>query len=310
MVKKLTVLGSINIDHILTLTEFPHPGETQPGHDYQQTFGGKGANQAVAAARAGITTQFIAAVGNDEMGRIIVNALKKECILTDTIAVITDSKTGIALIFVNQQGENEIGIYGGANSRIDASLLVQYRHQIIESDMLLLQLEIPIAAIELAVQWANEADIPVILNCAPAMPLKKSLLAQISIIIANQSEAELLTGIRIVDNHRTPKQAASILHQKGIATVIITLGVRGIFVSSNDSSYNIAAHSVKVADTIGAGDTFCGAFAAALLEGKSLAEAVQFGNCAAAISVTRKGTQLAIPYKHQILDFGNQIPNN
>lgn len=307
MIKKLVVLGSINVDHILTLADFPSPGETKMGIDYQPAFGGKGANQAVAAARAGITTQFIAAVGEDSAGQTVITALNNDHINTDNIEIIPRVNTGLAMIFINQQGENEIGIYGGANNALTPEVVTLHQSIITESNMLLVQLEIPTETIELAIQWAKEATIPVILNPAPAKPLSQKLLSRIDIIVPNQTETELLTGVKIRDNKQDPRKAAAILHKKGIPTVIITLGENGVFVSEDHHSYSVAAHKVKVIDTLGAGDTFCGALAAALLEGKSLEEAVKFSNQAAAITVSRKGAIPAIPYKQEILNFSREL---
>lgn len=308
MTKKLVVIGSINVDHILTLVSFPKPGETQNGADYHITFGGKGANQALAAARSGASTQFIAAIGDNDIGQDIVDHLKKEHINIQNIEKIPAAKTGVALIFVNQKGENEIGIYGGANTEVTPSFLSRYRAVITGADLLLMQLEIPLESIETAAMWAKENNVPVMLNPAPAKSLSDTLLSCIDIITPNQTETETLTGIS-VENTDDAKRAAAILHQKGIPIVIITLGHQGIFVSHREKDRHIPAHTVSVTDTIAAGDTFCGAMAAALLNGKTLEEAAVYGNSAAAIAVTRRGAQASIPHQEEVMNFIAQHVN-
>ncbi|WP_392566828.1 ribokinase [Utexia brackfieldae] len=302
MIKKLIVLGSINIDHILTVKQFPKPGETLTGSNYQIAFGGKGANQAVAAGRGGANIQLIAAVGEDEGGRQIRQQLQKDQIQTASVSTITQEKTGIALIFVNAQGENEIVVYPGANAAVTPPYLVHYAQDIAAANAILIQLEIPLPTIEAAVKLAKAHHTQVIVNPAPATQLSDKILKHIDIITPNETEAESLTGIK-VSNLTDADSAAQALHQKGIPTVIITLGHQGAWVSVAGKGRLIAGFQVNAIDTIAAGDTFNGLLVTALLAEKSLDEAVTYAHAGAAIAVTRSGAQPSIPWRDEIDAF-------
>ncbi|EQB99837.1 ribokinase [Photorhabdus temperata] len=300
---KLAVLGSINADHILNLESFPRPGETVIGKQYQIAFGGKGANQAVAAGRSGADIAFIACVGEDDIGSRICQQLAMDNIKTSGIEVIEGETTGVALIFVNQQGENVIGINTGANAALTPEYFYRYQNIIEEADALLMQLESPLETVQLAAEIAKQNDTKVILNPAPAQKLSDQLLSLVDIITPNETEAEYLTGITVKDDSGAEK-AAQILHDKGIATVIITLGSRGVWLSEKGQKGEIVpGFKVKVVDTIAAGDTFNGAFVTALLEGKAMLSAVRFAHSAAAIAVTRQGAQPSVPWRNEIDAF-------
>ncbi|WP_445495719.1 ribokinase [Photorhabdus sp. SF281] len=300
---KLAVLGSINADHILNLELFPRPGETVIGKQYQIAFGGKGANQAVAAGRSGADIAFIACVGEDDIGLRICQQLAMDNIKTSGIEVIEGETTGVALIFVNQQGENVIGINTGANAALTPEYFYRYQNIIEEADALLMQLESPLETVQLAAEIAKQNDTKVILNPAPAQKLSDQLLSLVDIITPNETEAEYLTGITVKDDSGAEK-AAQILHDKGIETVIITLGSRGVWLSEKGQKGEIVpGFNVKVVDTIAAGDTFNGAFVTALLEGKAMLSAVRFAHSAAAIAVTRQGAQLSVPWRNEIDAF-------
>ncbi|KER01593.1 ribokinase [Photorhabdus temperata] len=300
---KLAVLGSINADHILNLESFPRPGETVIGKQYQIAFGGKGANQAVAASRSGADITFIACVGEDDIGSRICQQLAMDNIKTSGIEVIEGETTGVALIFVNQQGENVIGINTGANAALTPEYFYRYQNIIEEADTLLMQLESPLETVQLAAEIAKQNDTKVILNPAPAQKLSDQLLSLVDIITPNETEAEYLTGITVKDDSGAEK-AAQILHDKGIATVIITLGSRGVWLSEKGQKGEIVpGFKVKVVDTIAAGDTFNGAFVTALLEGKTMLSAVRFAHSAAAIAVTRQGAQPSVPWRNEIDAF-------
>lgn len=300
--KKLVVLGSINVDHILNVPSFPNPGETLIGSDYQIAFGGKGANQAVAAGRCGANIQFIAAVGDDELGKKINAQLVLDNIDVHSIATIQNEKTGVALIFVNQSGENEIAIYPGANSALTSEYLMQYQNDIIQADAILMQLETPINTIEQAVKWASENKTKVILNPAPAQKLSDGVLQYIDIITPNETEAEQLTGIKII-TEQDANSAAQILHAKGINIVIITLGRKGAWVSQAGIGELISGFQVKAIDTIGAGDTFNGVLATLLLEDMPLEKSVKYAHAAAALAVTKRGAQPSVPTRADIEQF-------
>ncbi|WP_421671395.1 ribokinase [Rahnella sp. EDr1-12] len=299
---KLVVLGSINADHILNINHFPQPGETVIGKQYTVAFGGKGANQAVAAGRSGADISFIACVGDDDIGERVRKQLASDQIDTRPVEAIKDATTGVALIFVNAEGENVIGIDAGANNAVTPEYLERYKQQVIEASALLMQLESPLDTVIAAAKIAKEHDTQVILNPAPACELPDELLSRVDIITPNETEAEKLTGIN-VDNNEDAARAAKALHDKGIATVIITLGSKGVWLSQNGEGKLVAGFRVKAVDTIAAGDTFNGALVTALLEGKQMDSAVRFAHAAAAIAVTRPGAQPSVPWRKEIDDF-------
>lgn len=299
---KLAVLGSINADHILNLAHFPRPGETVIGKQYQIAFGGKGANQAVAAGRAGADIAFIACVGEDDTGERVRQQLAVDRIDVAPVAVVPAMATGVAMIFVNGEGENVIGIYAGANAALTPQRVEQHLQVIGEASALLMQLESPLESVLAAAQIARQHDTHVILNPAPAAALSDELLSLIDIITPNETEAEILTGIP-VKNDDDAARAASWLHNKGIATVLITLGSRGVWLSEQGQGQRIAGFRVTAVDTIAAGDTFNGALITALLEGQPMTQAVRFAHAAAAIAVTRSGAQPSVPWREEIDRF-------
>ncbi|MBP6121717.1 MULTISPECIES: ribokinase [Providencia] len=300
---KLVVLGSINVDHILNVQQFPQPGETVRGDSYQVAFGGKGANQAVAAGRSGADITFIACVGDDDIGANVKKQLQQDNIKTECIDTIEGETTGVALIYVNQQGENVIGINAGANAHLTIERLTCYQQKIIDADAVLMQLESPIDTVQLAAEIAQKNQTKVILNPAPAQSLPDSLLALVDIITPNETEAEHLTGIAVNDNQGA-QAAAEVLHKKGIAKVMITLGSRGVWFSEKGCQGKIIpCFRVKAVDTIAAGDTFNGAYVTALLEGKADEEAIIFAHAAAAIAVTHSGAQPSVPWRNEIDQF-------
>lgn len=299
---KLAVLGSINADHILNLAHFPRPGETVIGKQYQIAFGGKGANQAVAAGRAGADIAFIACVGEDDIGERVRQQLAVDRIDIAPVAVVPAMATGVAMIFVNGEGENVIGIYAGANAALTPQRVEQHQQVIGVASALLMQLESPLESVLAAAQIAHQHDTQVILNPAPAAALSDELLSLIDIITPNETEAEILTGIP-VKNDDDAARAASWLHNKGIATVLITLGSRGVWLSERGQGQRIAGFRVAAVDTIAAGDTFNGALITALLEGQPMTQAVRFAHAAAAIAVTRPGAQPSVPWREEIDRF-------
>ncbi|MRT43236.1 ribokinase [Enterobacteriaceae bacterium RIT702] len=302
---KLAVLGSINADHILNLAHFPRPGETVIGKQYQIAFGGKGANQAVAAGRAGADIAFIACVGADDIGDRIRQQLQQDRIDTAPVETVADESTGVAMIFVNGEGENNIGIYSGANAALTPARVAQHQQVIADADALLMQLESPLESVLAAAKIARAQQTQVILNPAPATALSDELLALIDIITPNETEAEILTGIAVKSDEDAARAAAA-LHAKGIATVLITLGRRGVWLSEQGNGVRIPGFSVQAIDTIAAGDTFNGAFITARLEGVPMHDAVRFAHAAAAIAVTRPGAQPSVPWRTEIDAFLQQ----
>ena len=302
---KLVVLGSINADHILNLESFPTPGETVTGHHYQVAFGGKGANQAVAAGRSGADIAFIACTGDDDIGDRVRRQLERDRIDVAPVRTVNAQSTGVALIFVNAEGENVIGIHAGANAALSVEQVEAEKARIAGAQALLMQLESPLESVLAAAKIAHQHQTTVVLNPAPARHLPDELLSLIDIITPNETEAEKLTGIR-VENDDDAAKAARVLHEKGIGIVMITLGSRGVWVSHDGQGRRVPGFKVQAVDTIAAGDTFNGAFVTALLEGTALDEAIRFAHAAAAIAVTRKGAQPSVPWREEIDEFLRQ----
>lgn len=304
--KQLTVLGSINVDHVISVPHFAKPGETLSGSNYHIDYGGKGANQAVAAVRLAdrskIEVNFIGCIGEDAIGEQMRDTFAKEGMNIEAVRKIKGQTTGIALIQVTDSGENSIVISAGANSALDEKYVNDFTAQITKSDYLLMQLETPLPAIIRAAELAKINQTKVVLNPAPARKLPDELLKLVDIITPNETETEILTGIRVIDD-KTAAKAAEVFHHKGIEKVLITLGSKGVYFSENGLGQIICGFRVQAVDTTAAGDTFNGAFLTALLEDKTLGEAIRFAHAAAAISVTRQGSQLSIPTRQETLDF-------
>lgn len=302
--KKLCVLGSVNADHVIRVPYFPKAGETLKGGHYHIAYGGKGANQAVAAARVRNTSlvevDFIACIGADDIGRAMKQAFVQDGINPEHIVEVADQMTGIAMIQVADSGENSIVISAGANANLDESVVAQHQATIESAGCLLVQLETPLQAVEKALKIAKAHHTQVILNPAPAQPLSDEILSNIDMITPNETETALLTGVQVVDE-QTAQQAANVFHQKGIQTVLITLGAKGAFLSENGNGEIIAGFKITPVDTTAAGDTFNGALAVALLEGKSMRDAVMFAHKASSISVTRMGAQSSIPTRAELV---------
>ncbi len=302
MSNKIVVVGSSNIDMVIKGDKIPRPGETVIGGDFFKAAGGKGANQAVAAARAGGQVSFISSVGNDIFGKEAISNYREDGIDSRAIKTDPEHATGTALILIDKDGENSISVAPGANNSLSKTDLEKASAVIQGASVLLVQLEIPIETVEAAVQMANSFDVKVVLNPAPARHLSDQLLKQISIITPNESEAEHLTGIPI-NNFEDAKKAARILLKKGVETVLITLGKKGTLLTTHNTSELIPAFEVDTVDTTAAGDVFNGALATAISEGMSLKEAIRFANAAAAISVTRLGAQPSAPKREEIENF-------
>ena len=299
---RLVVLGSVNADHVLRVPHFPRPGETLTGHSYQVVPGGKGANQAVAAARLGAAVSFIARIGDDAIGRQMKTGFANDGI--DVSAVELDDKlpTGIAIIYVSDEGENSIGLSTEANGALDTAMVKRHEAMIAGAHTLLLQLEVPLESVFEAAKLARSHGTRVVLNPAPAQPLSADLLALVDLITPNQTEAELLTGVKVT-GEASAAQASARFHQMGIADVMITLGSQGVYCSNGQQQALIPGFRVEAVDTTAAGDTFNGALLAAELAGADFHSAVRFAHGAAALSVTRFGAQSSIPGKQEVDTF-------
>ncbi|ELI1838531.1 ribokinase [Vibrio fluvialis] len=299
---KLVVLGSVNADHVLQVPSFPRPGETLHGRNYQVIPGGKGANQAVAAARLKADIGFIACVGDDSFGINIRESFKLDGMNISGVKMHPNCPTGIAMIQVSDSGENSICISAEANARLTAEAIEPDLARIREAKYLLMQLETPIDGIVKAAQVAKEARTNVILNPAPARELPDELLSCVDVITPNETEAEVLTGITVTDDE-SAQLAADALHRKGIEIVMITLGAKGVWLSQNGRGTLIPGFRVQATDTTAAGDTFNGALVTGLLEEMPLESAIKFAHAAAAISVTRFGAQTSIPNRAEVDAF-------
>jgi len=299
---KIVVIGSSNTDMIIKVPRIPKPGETILGGIFQTAAGGKGANQAVAAARAGGDVTFIARVGDDMFGEQAINGFLTDHINVNYVFKDKTAPSGVAEIFVAANGENSIAVASGANANLSPQDVETAKDVIINADILLMQLESPLETIAAAAKMARENGVEVILNPAPAQALPDDLLAKISILTPNESEAELLTGVMVTDED-SAKEAADILKAKGIKTVIITMGAAGLYISSDE--YTGRQHGFKVdpVDTTAAGDVFNGTLAVSLTNSAPLLDAVKFAQAAAALSVTKLGAQPSAPNKETIETF-------
>lgn len=299
MKPRILVIGSSNTDMILRLDRLPRPGETILGGEFVTAAGGKGANQAVAAARAGGQVAFIARVGQDMFGDQAIAGFRRDNIDVSHVVRDRQAPSGVALIFVAKDGENCIAVAGGANGRLSPADVRKAKPVFAGASAVVMQLETPLDTVQAAAELAAKARVPVILNPAPAQPLPAKLLTLVSILTPNETEAELLTGVKVTDD-ATAARAAGKLLKRGVQTVIVTLGARGAFVASGDLRQKVPGFKVKPVDTVAAGDVFNGALAVALGEGRPLLDAVRFANAAAAISVTRLGAQPSAPKRREI----------
>jgi ribokinase len=303
MAKKVVVLGSFVVDLTSRAPHLPVPGETVLGTRFKMGPGGKGANQGVAAKRAGADVIMITKVGEDAFGRMAIDNFSREGFDTDYILTDSERETGTALIMVDDAtGQNMILVVGGACANFTDADMQRIAPTITSSDILLTQLEINMDATEKAIDMAHSAGVDIVLNTAPVQPVSDELLAKVTYITPNEVEASILTGVDI-KQPSDAAEAAKVFFSKGVRGVVITLGERGVFVSDGSKEELIAQHRVDVVETTGAGDAFTGAFVTALAEGQNIFAAARFGNAAAALSVTKLGTAPAMPYRADIDAF-------
>ncbi len=293
------VVGSSNTDMVVKADKLPSPGETVIGGSFLMNPGGKGANQAVTASRLGGNVTFVASIGNDIFGRQAMQQFQREKINTAFITTDKLHPSGVALINVDAKGENSIAVAPGANAQLGIPNVEQAINLINGQTIVLLQLEIPLSTVEYTVEQCYKKNAKVIVNPAPANTLSEEVFKHLFVITPNESEAELLTGIRVT-NIESAERAAEVLHKKGAPNVVITLGSKGAYLSSKDTKQLIAAPLVTAIDTTAAGDCFNGALAVALGENKSLDMAVAFACKAASISVTRMGAQSSLPSRKKV----------
>jgi ribokinase len=291
---RIVVVGSSNTDMVVRSPRLPAPGETVLGGDFLMAAGGKGANQAVAAARLGGDVTLLAKVGGDVFGERALRGFEEEGIRTDLVLRDPEAASGVALILVDGDGENLISVAPGANGRLSVEEVEAARTELSTAAIVLLQLEVPLDCVRAAVSICAAAGGLVILDPAPARELDDELLAGVSILTPNEGEAERLTGIQVADSSSAHRAAAA-LRGRGADTVVVTLGSAGAYLLSETESALIPSPEVRAVDSTAAGDTFNGALACALARGDDLVQAIELANRAAALSVTRPGAQPSMP---------------
>jgi len=297
--KKIVVVGSSNTDMVIRTPALPRPGETVLGGEFFMAPGGKGANQAVAAARAGGEVHFVARVGNDVFGRQSLDGFLRDGIHVGHVFLDKTAPSGVALIIVGPDGENSIAVASGANSRLSADDIAKARPLIASADIVVTQLESPLETVREAVEAAASAGVRVLLNPAPARALGEDILRRVAYLTPNETETEILTGMTLIKKSDLAK-AADVLLAKGVKAVLITLGAKGVYVATAEKKEIVPAYKVIPVDTTAAGDAFNGALAVAVAEGRPLGEAARFANAAAALATTRMGAQPSLPMRDEI----------
>lgn len=304
--RTITVIGSTNVDMICRLDHLPAAGESVTGGTFMETYGGKGANQAVAAARAGGEVSLITCLGDDQYAPQLIHNFRNDGIDTSGVIKRKAAHTGVAMIMVDQEGRNCIAIASGANFAMTALDIVQATDCIRDAAMIVMQNEISAEAAIRAMDIAHSAHIPVMFNYAPVSGVPVPVSAKMNMLVVNETEAAQLAAMDVVGVDGA-RDAAYVLHEMGPAVVVVTLGPDGSYVVNRDQGFHVPAYKVKAVDTTAAGDTFCGALAAALLEEKSIEEAVRFATAASAISVTRMGAWPSIPRREEIDLFAEKM---
>jgi len=297
--QQILVVGSSNTDMVIKAGHLPRPGETVLGGTFLMNPGGKGANQAVSIARLGGQVTFICKTGNDIFGRQSKQLFEKEGIDTSYMFSDPEHPSGVALITVDAKAENCIVVASGANAHLTPADLLTAHEAIEKAGMILMQLEIPMDTVKYVANVARKLGKKLILNPAPAQPLDRELLQSLDLITPNETEAEMISGIKITDTDSLLACACAI-YEMGVQSVIITLGAKGAFLYNDFFRELIPSYEVNAVDTTAAGDVFNAALAVAVSEGQELPEAVRFANKAAAISVTRIGAQASAPYRNEV----------
>ena len=291
---KILVVGSINMDLVVRVPHSPQPGETELGGDFETFPGGKGANQAVAASRMGGDVTMVGRVGNDDFGDTLIQGLVEDKVKTTHVIKDSDAPTGIAMIAVAADGENLIVVASGANLEVSTEDVNHARSLMRETDILLLQLEVPLETVGAAIELAAAYDVPVVLNPAPAQSLSKALLANVDVLTPNRSELAMLT------EEEDLEKGIQKLRAWGVKTLVVTLGSNGARVVTDEIDQRLPSHEITAVDTTAAGDAFNGALAVALAEGKPILEAVRYGMAAGAMAATKRGAQPSLPMRDAV----------
>ena len=297
----IVVIGSINFDIVAKIDHLPAPGETVGGGEIFEIFGGKGANQAVAAARTGGNVTFVGCVGNDNIGERMVANFNNENIDTQNIKIVDDVKSGTALIFVDKKGENSIVVAPEANNKVTPETIDNLTTIIAQADLIMMQLEIPYETVKFVCAEAKRLHKTVMLNTAPGRKLDDDTLSAVEYLVLNETEMEIITGKTLTDDNIG--NLCNELRNLGSKNIIVTLGKKGSYVYTDEIKQMVAGHKVTAIDTTAAGDTYCGTLATAILKNTDIISAVKFANAAGAISVTKMGAQPSIPRLNEIEGF-------
>jgi len=304
MKKRIVVLGSANIDHIAKVRNIPVPGETVGDGKYTKAFGGKGFNQAVAARRASGNVTFLASIGDDEDGKQIMQTIKGDGVNTDHVLYRRGSKTGAAFIFVEDSGENSIVVTPGANKEWTCEEIYTLTDVIAGADYLVMQMEIPYECVETAADIAHKNDTFLILNPAPACRLPCDLMSKVDILIVNETESGIITGIPFSEDGKVVM--AEKLINMGARSVIITMGEKGSYLYNGMTGKEFPAFKVNAIDTTAAGDVFCGSLIAFIADNMTVEESIRMASAASALSVQKLGAYPSIPFKDEVTRFINK----
>ena len=299
MSERITVVGSLNMDLVVRSPRIPQPGETIIGHEWHTIPGGKGANQAVAAARLGGQVSMVGRVGKDGFAQALLENLTESSVDHKHVSQDPESATGVALITVDDAGENTIVVASGANMKLSPQEVEAVEETIASSKVLLLQLESPLETVTRAAQLARAHGVTVVLNPAPARQLPAELLSLVDVLVPNESETALLTGMPI-DSQGALESAAGALLKKGISNIILTLGAMGAMLANASGFVPVPAFKIDPVDTTAAGDAFVGAVGVSLAEAKPITEAVRWGNAAGALAATKLGAQTSLPSRENV----------
>ena len=299
---RISVIGSSNMDLVVRSARIPAVGETILGGDFIMVPGGKGANQAVAAAKLGAEVFFIARLGRDIFAAQSLANFEKVGVNTKYVLQTDNTPSGVALIMVDEKANNSIVVAPGANSKLIPEDVEAASVEIASSGAVVAQLEVPVETVGFAAKLAEQAGVPFVLDPAPACQLSEEILARVSVLTPNESEAQILTGIQVTDE-KTARLACDKLLACGVGSVILTMGGQGYLLAHEKEVCFVASHKVEAVDTTAAGDAFTGSLAVGIAQGNDIAEAASFANCVAALSVTKMGAQPSMPTKQEVIDF-------
>lgn len=297
------VIGSLNMDLVVQTVSAPRAGETVPGFNFQMVPGGKGANQAVAAARLGGAVSMVGCVGDDPFGHTLRRELQEQGLNVEHVHMAAGYSTGTALIMVDDEGENRIIVVAGANGRLNSSHVYDAEPLFAAARVVVLQFEILLETVEVAMRLARTRNVPIILNPAPAYEVPLDFFFGAHVLVLNETECETITGIEIGEDGEGAEEAADLLRGHGVENVVLTLGAKGALVAGAQGLEHVPGFSVRAVDTTAAGDAFIGSLAASVAQGVRLMDAVRLANAAGALTVTRRGAQPSLPTAREVEAF-------